>query len=364
MKWDRGPARALSIIAVLFAVAGGLAAQEQPAAPPEPAAGRPPLIVLELTQNGGELSPAQREAVEKAVLSMARAADVILCQDGRPSLPDPALESLCGRPDRDLPRLWWKARVVMPRVRDLDFLRLNLELEAGAKAPTGPAQLMIVSNTLLPAAGDKEADLLLAEEITAALAALPDLQSWFGALRQRPDLARPWPSEPSAQAASADPVPPAGESAAAPEPAPVAKAETAPEPRRKIEIQGDEEAPAKTPAASDVFLVREALVGGGFNRGVTGSLRVSPTGLGFTPKGKKREEWSIAWRDLRQVSKDDGTWDISHPLVIVDQKGRKRYVARIDGKGNYLPGDPILAAVRQKRSAKNVKSDAGAAELR
>lgn len=360
MELDRGSVRALST-ALLFAVAGGLAAEQQSPVQPEPAAERPPLVVLELTQSGGELSPAQREAVEKAVLSMARAADVILCQDGRPSLPDPALEALCTRPDRNLPRLWWKARVVMPRVRDLDFLRLNLELEAGAKAPTGPAQLMILSNTPLPTAGEKEADLLLAEEVMASLAALPDLQNWFGALRQRPDLARPWPHEP---AASAGPMPPAGESAKPSQPPAIVKAEKAPEPRMKIEIEEKKDTPPKASAASVFFLVREALVGGGFSQGVTGDLRVSPTGLGFTPKGKSREEWSISWRDLQDVSKDAGTWDVSHPLVIVDQKGGKRYIARIDGKGNYLPGDAILAAVLQKRSAKTVKSDQEATELR
>jgi hypothetical protein len=337
MKLKRGSVRALSI-AFLFVAAGGFAAGPPPASP---IAERMPLVVLELTQSGDELPPAQRDAMEKAVLSTAKAADVVLCRDGHPSLQAPDLEALCSQPDRDLPRLWWRGRAVKTRLRNRDFLRLSLELEAGPKAPSGLAQLMIVATTPLPSARKKAADLLVAEEITASLAALPELQTWFGALRQRPELARTWPSE---KAASVSP-PPAPENPTPP------KAEKAPEPRKKIEIKGDEGAPAKTSAASDVFLVREALVGGGFSQGVTGSLRVSPAGLGFTPKGKSREQWSLSWSEVQEVSNDAGTWDVSHPLVIVDQKGRKRYIARIDSQGNYLPGEAILAAVRQKRSA-------------
>lgn len=348
MKLDRAPVRALSM-ALLAAFAGGLATA-QPPVPHQPVP--PDAVILDLAQNGGELTAVQREAVETAILAMARSADVILCQDGRPSVADSALESLCARPDRDLPRLWWKARILMPRVNEVDFLRLHLELEAGGKAPTGPAQLVVLSSTPLPLAEGKETDLVVAEEIGATLADLPDVGDWFGALQQRPDLVRSWPSETSA---SAGPVPPAP---------PAVVAEKAPVPRKKIEIEGNKDTPPKGSAASDFFLVREALVGGGFSRGVTGNLRVSPTGLGFTPDGKKREEWSIPWRDLQEASKDTGTWDISHPLVIVDQKGRKRYIARIDGKGSYLPGDAILASIRQKRSTRNVKQDEEATELR
>lgn len=345
MRSDRASVRALSL-AFLAAFTGGLATA-QPAVTPGPAPSN--AVILDLAQNGGELTPAQREAVETAILAMARSADVVLCRDGRPSIADSALELLCARPDRDLPRLWWKARIVMPRVNEANVLRLRLELEAGGNAPAGPAQLVVLSSTPFPPAEGKEIDLLMAEEIKAALADFPDVGGWFGALQQRPDLLRPWPA---ASSASAGPMPPAGESGK-----PSA-------PRKKIEIEGNRDTPPKAPAASDFFLVREALIGGGFSRGVTGNLRVSPTGLGFTLNGKSREEWSIPWRDLQEVSEDTGTWDISHPLVIIDQKGRKRYIARIDGKGNSLPGDAILAAIRQKRSAKNLKSDEEATELK
>ncbi len=371
MRLDRRSVRAVSIT-LLFVCAGRLAAMEPPAATPQPAAAKPHVIVLDLFQNGGELSPAQRQAVETALLSMAKAADVILCQDGHPSISDPALESLCAQPDRDLPRLWWKAQAVTSRLQEIDFLRLSLDLEAGQKAPTGPAQLKIVFHAPLPAAEGKEADLLLAEGITATLADLQDLQDWFGALRQRPDLLRSWPSEQTAATAPIQPdlekptpqAPPAAaktpeHAAKAPEPV-VAKA---PEPRKKIEIEGKKNAPAPQ-SPSSIFLVREALVGGGFRQGVTGNLRVSATGLGFIPKGQSREEWAIPWRDLQEASKDNGAWDISNPLVIVDRKGRKRYIARIDEKGNYLSGDAILAAIRQKRSTKSDPSDEEAAALR
>lgn len=342
MKLDRAPVRAPSM-ALLAAFIGGLATA-QPPAPPDPVP--PDAVILDLAQNGGELTSAQREAVETAILSLAKSADVVLCRDGRPSIADSALESLCARPDRDLPRLWWKARILMPRVNEVDFLRLHLELEAGGKAPTGPLQLRVLSSTPLPSAEGKGTDLVVAEELGAALANLPDLEDWFGALRQQPDLVRSWPYDRSAPASQVPSEPPA-----------VVKAEKPPLPRKKIEIEGNQDASPKAQSATDSFLVREALVGGGFSRGVTGNLRVSPTGIGFTPNGKKREEWSIPWRDLQEVSKDTGTWDISHPLVIIDQKGHKRYIARIDGKGGYLPGDAILAAIRQKRSVRNVKNE-------
>lgn len=357
MRLDRGSVRALSIT-FLFVCAGHLAAAEPPAAAPEPAAAKP-VIILDLFQNGGDLSLTQREAVETALLAMAKAADVILCQDGHPSISDPALESLCAQPDQDLPRLWWKARVGTPRLQEIDFLRLDLELEAGQKAPSGPAQLMIVSHAPLPAAEGKEVDLLLAEGIAASLADLQDLQGWFGALRQRPDLLRSWPSE---QTAAAVPVKPAPEKAESPAPPAIAKAPE-PEPRKKIEIEGKKTAPAPQ-SPSSIFLVREALVGGGFSQGVTGNLRVSVTGLGFTPKGRSREEWAIPWSDLQEAGKDNGAWDVSSPLVIVDRKGRKRYIARIDEKGNYMSGDAILSAIRQKRSTKTESSDKEVAKLR
>lgn len=350
MKCDRGGVEAFLFV-VLFSFYGGLAVAEPPPASPGSAAERPSLVILELAQSGGELPPAQREAVEEAILSMSRAADLVLCLEGRPSIEDMALEALCSRPDRNLPRLWWKAQVAVPRQRDLDFLRLSLELEAGRKAPTGPAQLIVLSQTPLPAA--ENPDLVLAKEIVTSLAALPDLQGWFVALRQRSDLLRSWPSEKD-EAASAAALPPASAEGAAAEVGTPAKAPGA---KKKIEIEGEKSESPKTSSSSVFFSVREALIGGGFQQGVSGSLRVSSTGIGFTPKGKDREEWSIPWRDLADVTKDAGVWDISHPLVVVDRKGQKRYIARLDEKGNYLPGDSILAAIRQKRATPKETSD-------
>ncbi len=356
MQLDRASFRALTV-ALLAVLTGGLATA-QPSQPPQPP--KPPItvrpvplsaVILELTQNGGELTPAQREAVETAILAMARSADVVLCRDGLPSIADSALEALCARPDGDLPRLWWKALIVTSRVNEIDFLRLNLELKAG-KAPTGPAQLVVLSSTPLPPAEGKKTDLLLAEELEATLADLPDVGGWFGTLQQRPDLVRPWPSR---ETASSNP---------SSKPPTVVKAEKAPEIRRRIEVRGSKNTSPRAPAATVFFLVREALVGGGFSRGVTGNLRVSVTGLGFTPKGKSREQWSISWRDLKEVSKDAGDWDVSHPLVIADQKDRKRFITRIDAKGTSLPADAILTAIQQKRSAKTVKSNEEATELK
>ena len=131
-------------------------------------------------------------------------------------------------------------------------------------------------------------------------------------------------------------------------------------------------APAESPAgvasadqgqpASDAqyFSVRQALIGGGFAAGVSGSLRISAEGLAFTQKGRTKVEWSVRWRDLSEARRDGGLWDAPEPLVIADRRGRKHYLVRIDGKGRYLSGGPILSAIEQGR--KQRKSAAEKAE--
>lgn len=346
MRLVRAVLRAVSVTLLVTSSGGSSAAQS-----PDPLqASLPPknVVILELAQDGGESTPAQRETLEMAILDVARAADVVLCLNGRPSISESALESLCARPDSDVPLLRWQFRMEMSRVDEVDLLRLSLELEAGNTISEGTAQLVVVSSTPLPAEG-RDTDLLVAEKIKATIIATPQVREWFGSLQYRPALARPWPS---ATLASGGPTPSIGDREGSPKSPGSAKGEKKPEVRTRIEIEGTKDTPSQAPSASDLFLIREALVGGGFSRGVTGKLRVSLTGLGFTPDGKSREEWSIAWRDLKEVGKDTGVWDVSYPLLIVDQTGRRRYIARIDAKGSYLPGDAILASIRQKRPAK------------
>lgn len=332
MKLDRKAFRVFGLVVLL---ARGLPALAQPAAAPQPAPNPPNAVILDLVRSGGELTATQQEAVERSILAMAKSADVVLCQGGRSTIADPDLESLCARPDRDLPRLQWTARIAPPRAGAADFLRLNLELEAGA------TQLVLLLSTPLPPASGEATDVPAADPIDGALSDLGEVRDWFAGLRRRQDLVRPWPSPK------------------------VAVESKKPEPRKKIEIHGAGSKETTRPAVSgsDVFLVREALVGGGFRQGTTGNLRVSPTGLGFTLRGKDREEWSIPWRDLKEVSKDAGDWDVPHALVVIDRNGRKRYLARLDGAGGYLPGDSILDAIRRKRSAKVEKAAGDVTEL-
>ncbi|HEX6864035.1 MAG TPA: hypothetical protein VF414_14500 [Thermoanaerobaculia bacterium] len=126
------------------------------------------------------------------------------------------------------------------------------------------------------------------------------------------------------------------------------------EPRPKIEITGKEESGKKSekPEATSKessFKVRMAAVGSGFSQGVTGLLRISDTGISFTPQEKGGESWAIRWPNLVEAKNDTGLWDAPHPLVLTERGGRKRYVARLDSKGTYLPGAPLLSAIAEGR---------------
>lgn len=124
--------------------------------------------------------------------------------------------------------------------------------------------------------------------------------------------------------------------------------------RPKIEITGTEESgkrPEKTETTSkeQSFKVRVAAIGGGFSQGVTGALRISETGIAFTSQGKGGENWSIRWQNLVEAKNDTGIWDAPYPLVLVERGGRKHYIARLDQKGTYLPGAPLLSAIADER---------------
>ena len=105
------------------------------------------------------------------------------------------------------------------------------------------------------------------------------------------------------------------------------------------------------------FPVRQAVIGGGFGAGVKGSLRISADGLAFTQEGRTRAEWAVKWQDFSAARRDEGIWDAPEPIVVVDRRGGKHYLTRIDGKGRYLSAGPILSAIEQER--KQRRSAAG-----
>ncbi|HWN42884.1 MAG TPA: hypothetical protein VNW71_11720 [Thermoanaerobaculia bacterium] len=124
--------------------------------------------------------------------------------------------------------------------------------------------------------------------------------------------------------------------------------------RPKIEIPSEEksgEKSEKTVAAAKVqsFKVRVAVIGSGFSEGVTGLLRISEKGLSFVPQGKSREDWAIRWHGLAEAKSDTGLWDAPYPLVLIERSGRKHYLVRLDRKGSYLPGAPLLSAIEKGR---------------
>lgn len=282
-----------------------------------------PVVILGLSASPeGELRPAWRQAVERSLLAVAKKTDIILCFEGVPTIKSADLDLFCANPGQQLPRLWWKAR--SEELED-GRLRAVVELEAGTKAPVGPAQLLLVLQTEIDEEGE-ELDRLMAQEIESTLADLPDLQRWFGSLRQRPDLVRSWP----------------GREKATP---PVAAT-----PRPKIEVQGKGEKPAQPRTEPASFAVREGVVGGGFGVGPAGQLRITPAGIAFFQGD--REQWTVRWQELAVARKDEGFWDSPYPIVLIDKRERRRYVSRIDEKGSYLPGDPLLTAISRGRTGK------------
>ncbi len=133
-------------------------------------------------------------------------------------------------------------------------------------------------------------------------------------------------------------------------------------PRPVVRIPAPDGAPP--PRAEASFKVRHARIGEGFAAGSSGKLLISSAGVVFTPHGRSRQGWSVAWRDLAEARKDTGMWDSPYPLVIVEHGGRERFVALIDGSGRHQPGDPILTAIAEgrRRRAKAEKAAAKAAE--
>jgi hypothetical protein len=129
-------------------------------------------------------------------------------------------------------------------------------------------------------------------------------------------------------------------------------------PRQKVVVSGrgdeeEEEEEKKDPPVPS-FQVRLARIGTGFKEGTIGSLRISEAGLAFVAQGKARGNWTVAWKDLVESRKDEGMWDTAYPFVIVDRRGNRHFLTRIDGKGRYLSSDPVLAAIAEGRRKQKV----------
>jgi hypothetical protein len=119
--------------------------------------------------------------------------------------------------------------------------------------------------------------------------------------------------------------------------------------------------PPAAPAAVS-FRVRLGEAGKGFAEGAAGQLLISSAGLTFTREGSARADWSILWQALTDARRDSGLWDVPFVLAMTERGEQIRYLARVDGGGRYLPGDPILAAIDKER--RRIRETREAAEIR
>jgi hypothetical protein len=126
----------------------------------------------------------------------------------------------------------------------------------------------------------------------------------------------------------------------------------------KVEVQGavkKDPEPPKPQRSS--FQVQVGLAGTGFRKGARGQFQIAEERLIFVPRDKGQRGWSIPWPELEKAGKADGLWDVAYPIVILQRGGVKHYVVRIDERGRYLPGEPILAAIREKGSSATRESE-------
>lgn len=320
------------------------AAAEAPA--PQVVPARPPaLLALSPAPEEGP-HPAWHRAVETSLVAAAQGTGTVLCLDGLASENGLDLDQLCAKPDPPLPRLLWTARADQT---GSGRLRIVVELSADGGAPAGPAQLLLILQSVA-GIGAESLDQAAAAEIEATLPTLPDLQRWLGSLG-RTALVHP---RPGGEKTAAAPPPPATPPAPASTAPPVAAL------RPRVEMKGSGEKPVPPRVEESSFAVREGLVGGGFHAGVAGSLRIRPAGIAFL-RGE-REEWSIRWENLVEASKDEGYWDSPYPLLLTEKGGKRRYVTRIDERGRYLPGEPLLAAIARGRRSRGGKVPNAAGE--
>jgi hypothetical protein len=336
-------------VALAAAPAGDRAAG--PGSPPAAAAPRPSETVLLRfaaaagRQIGGD---ERREVVAQALLAAAAAAHVPICWHGAASLGGAALDRRCAEPSQDAAPLWWDGAIAINRGAVIRVTG-SLQLALGEGPPKQAPAFFLPPPIVLPRnLGEAEIEGATLRELSAQLAAMPELGEWFRRLTpppglQRAELAKAPAAEPPdaggrpAAVGAASPPTPAG---AAVEPPPYHPAAAAP-------------APAATAAEKldAVFVVRQAVIGQGFALGVDGKLHVGATGVSFSHEGQSRPEWTIRWRDLAVAAKDEGIWDAPYPLVLRERGGTPRYLVRMDSRGHYLEGGPILAAIARGRGS-------------
>ena len=99
------------------------------------------------------------------------------------------------------------------------------------------------------------------------------------------------------------------------------------------------------PTFEVAFSVRQALVGEGFELGVSGRLLVASSGVSFTANGDAAPSWTVGWRDLARARAAEGLWDSPSPLVIVERSERRHFIARIDRNGRHVSGEPLLLEI-------------------
>ena len=319
---SRAPARsAWSLIALLAIIQPQAAAGEETTQPSLP------VVALNLALDGAILPPSSREAFERAIARVAATAGVTVCAPSQLSIADGELASECAGIEREArPRLWWKAAAETIERDGRPQRHFTLSLEVGRDSPAGPSKLVVVVETAELESDSEPPDNAAGEEAEIVLPALEEVQSWFEAVAQRPDLL------PSAATAS----PPEAE-------VPPERAATPAE-----EVAGA--AKVTAPAHEEVqFHVREAVVGGGFSEGPIGQLLIDADAVSFTQHGPSKLAWQIPWRYLVEIRKDSGEWDSPYPVLLVDRRGARHFVSRFSDREGFLPGDPILDAVAKAR---------------
>lgn len=112
-----------------------------------------------------------------------------------------------------------------------------------------------------------------------------------------------------------------------------------------------EGAPPEEPEAwLQSYRVRIGKLGEGFHDGDLGLLRIGKQRMLFIPWNRGGREWTVRWSEVAIVGRATGTWDVQYPIQIVETDGTKRFVARVDNRGAYIPTDSVLRVIDEARA--------------